>query len=66
VDLPALLPTAKTVANNVHQLAEDYRHALKPILISQADAGCSFVNKYFQLITIDLCCGEYDDPGPSI
>jgi hypothetical protein len=83
IDVENLLPTAKTIGNNVHQLAEEYRHALKPILISQADDGClciipdlwpdkhrkigyigitcSFVNKHYQQITIDLCCGEYDE-----
>ena len=30
----------KTIANNVHDLAEDYRYKLKLILIFQAEAEC--------------------------
>ncbi|CAF1419068.1 unnamed protein product [Adineta steineri] len=83
IDVESFLPTAKTISNNVRQLAENYRHALKPLLISQADAGClciipdlwtdkhrkinyvgitcTFVNKLYQQVVIDLCCSEYDE-----
>ncbi|CAF3143678.1 unnamed protein product [Rotaria sp. Silwood2] len=40
INVENLITTAKTIGNNVHPIAEDYRRALKPILISQADAGC--------------------------
>lgn len=83
IDLEEFITTARTIRNNVHVLATDYRHLLKPIVLQQADdqchcvipdlwsdkhrkvsylgLSCSFVNKKYESIHMDLCCAEYDE-----
>lgn len=43
--------TPRTISNNVHRLAEEYRNLIQPILIEQAESG-----------TLTLCPDLWNDP----
>ena len=40
IDVEDLIPTSRTISNNVHSLAENFRHSIKPILLQQANDQC--------------------------
>ncbi|CAF3479373.1 unnamed protein product [Rotaria sp. Silwood1] len=49
-----LLVTPTTISKNVHQLVEQYRSLLQPILIEQAANSSMFTNKNYELILFEL------------
>ncbi|CAF3383242.1 unnamed protein product, partial [Rotaria sp. Silwood2] len=62
LNIESVIPTAKTVANNVRHLAEDYRRKLKSTLICQAEARCLNIipdlwsDKHRKISYIGLTC----------
>ena len=82
-----LLFSSRTISNNIHRLANEYRERLRSILIEQAQLGCLclcpdlwvdryrkinylgitavFVDKNHELVSVDICCCEYDEADKS-